>query len=539
MIDPTTNRNAAATDVYILGDAGPVQTHEPRFTCHGFRFVELTGYPGTVTLDTLAGRSIHADLVSTGTFRSSDPLLDRIHANARQSILNNTMSIPTDNPVRDERGPAAMDVQAYAEAAARNFDVRAFYTGYLENLAGQGLSTSGFFTPAGSPDMNGTPVLLTWLLYEQYGDKGTLVRYYPYLAAYVDSLAQAAPGGIWPDGNGWGDWCPPPPAKLAAGSPVGGYTACLSERPLVNTALYFRAAGLMAGMAAVVGRPADAARYRALADRIETAFNAHFLDAAGDGYGDGRQATSVLPLAFGLVPDERLGAVRKRLISTVSAAGGDHVDTGIFGTRYLLDALQGAGQADASLAVLDQTGYPGFGDQIRLGATTMWEEWPLRTPMETHDHAMFAGIDASLYTGFAGITPLEPGYGRIRIRPSTPTALRSVDAGLDTVRGTVSSRWTETKGHWRLTVHIPVNATAEIDIPLTGDGAPSIHAPSSAERLRAGGTVAVYAVGSGTYTFTRGGTKGVVPAWAVVLAGGSIVGLGLSALRRRRRRAHR
>ncbi|MGQ0615473.1 MAG: family 78 glycoside hydrolase catalytic domain [Acidimicrobiia bacterium] len=201
MIDPATNRGAAATDIVVLGpEAGT--TYEPRFTYHGFRYVAVTGFPGTPTLDSLDGRVVHADVGPVGIFRSSDPMVDRIHANAQRTMLNNTMSIPTDTPVRDERTPAAMDVQAYADAALQNFDMHAAYRTYLDHLAGPGPAVVGYFTTAASPDMNGTPVFLAWALYQHYGDRGTLQRHCPALAAYVDSLALTASGGIWPDDNG-------------------------------------------------------------------------------------------------------------------------------------------------------------------------------------------------------------------------------------------------------------------------------------------------------------------------------------------------
>jgi hypothetical protein len=499
-LDTFTNRGAKATDVYVLAGTGKHETYEPRFTYHGFRYVEVTGLREPPTLETIEGRAVHADVEHIGAFDSSDALLNQIHANNRWTMLNNSMSYPTDTAVRDERTPPGMDVQAYQDAATRDFGMNAFYAKYLEDMGGAGLG--------GSPEMNGAYVTLAWTLYEQYGDTATLARSYPAMSRYVDSLAAKAPDGIWPDDDGFGDWCPPVPIEEAngglGGPDVGGYERCFSEISLVNTAIYYRQADVTSRAAAELGRYSDASRYAALADRVEAAFNEHFGNAAGNGYGSGRQVTSVLPLAFGMVPDDRRAAVGAELVRTVLEDDDGHLDTGIFGTRYLVDALVEAGRPDVALTVLRQRTYPGFGFQIGLGATTAWEEWTYRSGMHTYDHAMFAGIDASYFTEFAGIEPAEPGYERIRIKPAVPAELDRASASIDTVRGPVRSSWRVTSRVLQLDVTIPVTATAEIHVPLRpgSEGRPNPVIGNHGlkpQRLEDGH--AVFKVGSGSYRF--------------------------------------
>lgn len=500
-LDTFTNRGAQATDVYVLAGTGEVETYEPRFTYHGFRYVEVTGLPAPPSTDTIVGRAVHADVEHIGAFTTSDRLLSKIHENNRWTILNNSMSYPTDTAVRDERTPPGMDVQAYQEAATLNFGMNRFYAKYIDDMAGTGLG--------GSPEMNGAYVTLAWTLYEQYGDIATLERAYPAMKAYVDSLAAKAPDGIWPEGDGFGDWCPPVPADEAnggmGGPNVGGYGSCFSEVSLVNTAIYYRQAQVTALAAAALEQAEDAARYRALAVRIKDAFNAHFLNEDGDGYGSGRQVTSVLPLAFGIVPDERRAAVGAELVRTVLEDNDGHLDTGIFGTRYLVDALVEAGRPDVALTVLRQETYPGFGFQIGLGATTTWEEWMYRSGMHTYDHAMFSGIDASFYTAFAGIQPAAPGYERIRIKPAVPAGLDDVAAAVETVRGQVRSAWRVTGRVLHLDVSIPVNATAEVWVPLRSEGAADAKSVSvrrdGTRFLRIENGYAVFDVAAGNYHF--------------------------------------
>lgn len=496
MLDTVTNRAARATDTYTLAGIG-TETYEPRFTYHGFRYVEVTGFPGTPTLNSLDGRVVHADLTSTGTFESSSPLLDQIWRMNRWAIRNNAMSTPTDTPVRDERTPPAMDVQAYAEAATREFDMNTFYAKYLRDLPpGTALPTDE--VKAQYPDMAGGQVSLPWTLYEQYGDRATLAEHYPAMKAFVER--NAATGPIWPADQGFGDWCPPihgPAANGGMGGPNAG--DCFSEVSLVNTALSYKQAGDVAKAATALGHPADATRFTAVATDIKNAFNSHFLNAAGDAYSSGRQTTSILPLAFGLVPEANRKAVGERLVRTILTDHDGHLDTGIFGTRHLVDALASIGRIDVALTVLTRTTYPSFGFQISHGATTPWEQWLYTASMITHDHAMFTGVNASLYTQLAGIQPAEPGYRKVLIAPQIPPGLDHVAATQQTVYGEVSSRWSRTNRSLTLSALIPPSATATIRVPRLG--ATKVTAPPGSRLVGKDAEHFVYTVASGSWTF--------------------------------------
>jgi alpha-L-rhamnosidase len=275
------------------------------------------------------------------------------------------------------------------------------------------------------------------------------------------------------------------------GSPSAG--DCFSEPSLVNTALSYQQAADVAEAATVVGSAADVQHYSALADEIAQAFNSAFLSADGTTYGSGRQVTSILPLAFGLVPAAQVKAVGDQLVATILGKDRGHLDTGIFGTRYLVDALARIGRIDVAMTVLHQTTYPGFGFEIAHGATTSWEQWLYSSAMETHDHAMFAGINASLYTELGGIKPTSAGYRTVTIAPHVPAALDHVSTSIDTVRGQVASAWRKTRDGLELTVTIPVNTTATAVVPA----GPGAHIDTTAHLV--GGST--YSVGSGRWTF--------------------------------------
>lgn len=525
-IDPTTNQRAAATDTFTLAGSGGSEDFEPTFTYHGFRYLEVTGLPEPPVEGTLEAQVVHADMARTASFDSSDPLLDRIYADNRKTMENNAMSYPTDNPVRDERTGPGLDVQAYGDAAVRDFGADRFFAAYLREIGTKEYPGEW----GGSPDMNATNVPLAWSLYEQYGDRASLEASYPGMRSAVDAyVAQtSANDHVWPEpeagsGEGFGDWCPPlpePRANDGVGAPeAGGYEWCFSEVSLVNTALAYRDARIVADAASVLGHPEEAAEYHQIADAIATGFETAFANEGGPGYGSERQVTSILPLAFGMVPGARRAVVGKGLADRVLGPDEGHLDTGIFGTRFLLDALAAAGRPDVALTVLDQTSYPGFGyeigfgEQIGLGpghgATTDWEEWTYRSSMETHDHAMFAGLNASLISEFAGIEPLEPGYAKIRVAPELPPGLEHAAGSLQTVRGEVSSSWRQTGSAIELDVTVPPNATAEVHVPMrpgyevTESGVPAAES-TGVTYAGEGEGASVYDIDSGSYDFVAG-----------------------------------
>lgn len=502
MLDTTTNRSAAATDTFTLAGARTTETYEPRFTYHGFRYVEVTGYPGTPTAKSLDARVVHTDVTSTGTFSSSDPLLDQIWQNNRRTILNNSMSTPTDNPVRDERTPPGMDVQAYHDASVREFGMDGYYADYLQDMP-PGVPLPNDAGNAQQPDMDGDQITLAWTLYEQYGDRATLESVYPGMKEFVDTNATDVPGHIWPADRGFGDWCPPDHSSNANGG-LGNPSAgdCTSEVSVVNTALSYLQAVDVAKAAEALGHSDEAAHFTQIADAIKQAFNTAFLNAAGDTYGDGRQTTSVLPLAFGMVPAQNVGKVGDQLVDTILTKDAGHLDTGIFGTRYLMDALAGIGRTDVAMKVLDQRSYPGFGYEIAKGATTSWEEWTYFSSMESHDHAMFAGINASFYTQLGGIQPTGPGYRTVTIAPQIPTGLHHAAASIATVRGRVASSWTNDDDRTVLDVNVPVGSTATVHVPHLGRTHVEVHATSGARPQHGGHDETVYTVGSGQWRFT-------------------------------------
>lgn len=493
-INTHTNRLAEATDTYICKGGMDEECYEPRFTYHGFRYVEIKGYPGIPDLQSIDACAVHAGVETNGAFSCSDTLINKIHSNFQWTILNNMVSIPTDNPVRDERTPCQMDANVIYEAAIQNFDVQQYYKKWLGDISG---STS-------NPDWSAGQVLGPWLLYRYYGDKRILETFYPSAKKEVDHCwATAVRSDYW--AGSFGDWCPP--------FTDGTYEKSFSEGEVVNTCLYYYITKLLSQIAGILEKEEDSVSYAAQADSIMKHFKDKFLDKENNKYGSGRQITYVMPLLCGLVPENRKSYVEGNLKDNVLRECSGHFGSGIYGTSFLPDILCDYGMADVAYRLFTQTTYPGFGYQILShNATTTWEQWDvIKTgkEMETYDHAMFSGADKTFYTRFGGIQPLTPGYKTIQIRPCLPDGLNYVRSSVRTVRGQVTSDWDRSGEVYKHSVTIPVNTTAIIYIPGTDskkvyENGVKVSGSKSIRFLRNEDGYLVYEIGSGNYNFTYG-----------------------------------
>ena len=466
------NQGAAAIDVYrFAGEAR--ETHEPHFTQHGFRYAEISGPEAAVRAAQVEGRFVHTDLEATGHFRCSHSLLNAIHGNVRRGLLSNLAGIPTDCPQRDERQGWLADARVSAESAVFDFDMAAFYRKFLRDIrdAQDGDGRLPDFVPAymarlapADPGWGSAYISLVRVLHWYYGDTSVLAEHYEGLKKYVDFLAANSRGNIIETLGKYGDWCAP-----------GSIAPKKTPLALTSTWFYYHDTVLFASMAEALGRRTDAQRYRRRAKTIQAAFNRRFLEdgeyeALHSGPVDHvpSQTSNVLPLWIGMVPSEEVDAVEDSLLRAVIDDQDYHLDTGILGTRYLLDVLSEIGRIDVAFRVATQTSYPGWGYMIREGATSLWERWEKITGggMNSHNHVMFAGIDAWFYKYLAGVRCAAPGWRKIRLEPPLLEGLSWARASVETVRGTVSAAWNRSDDEFRLNVTVPASAQARIGIPI-------------------------------------------------------------------------
>ena len=403
-INTSTNRYAAATDVFVLSGRG-LETYQPRFTYHGFRYVEVTGYPGVPDDDSLVALFVHSAVERVGSFSCSDALINSIHRNTVWTQLSNLMGIPTDCPQREERMGWLGDVQVISETAILNFDMLRFYRKYLHDIrvsqhADGGLSNvvpEYWRLHPADPAWGTAYVTLLWNLYWYYGDEAILAEHYEAVKRYVDYLDSVATDGIVGQFSRFlfGDWCPPG-CNLPKRTPI----------ELTSTWYYYHDTVLLSRITAVLNRTSDRDHYTARAEGIREAFNTRFLTDRGYatiamGPFDliPGQTSNVLPLALDMVPSERREEITTLLIESITKHDDCHLDTGILGTRYLFDVLSAAGAADLAGRIIRERSYPGWGYMIDEGATTLWERWENRegSGMNSHNHTMLGSVDSWFY----------------------------------------------------------------------------------------------------------------------------------------------
>jgi alpha-L-rhamnosidase len=496
------------TDFLVAGPDGRARWR-PRFSYKGFRYVQVAGprqTPFTGAVTGVEAQVVRSDVRPTATFSTDNALVDQIHGLVAEAIPNNLHGIVTDTPVYEKNGWTG-DAQITAPTAATLYDLRRFYRKWLRDIrdsqardgeipvivpSGEqyGYTDVGWDAAWGpTPAWDAAMFLIPWEVHDRYGDDRLLRETYPAMRRYLDDhLAPAAQGHLLDSGLG---------DHLSPSSTDGiGLIGAAGLTKLVSTAYYAEFLRRTADVAALVDDAEGEARYRRLHAEVRAAFNAAFLDPAAGRYREDPdsdevlQTAQVLPLAFGLVPAEHRARVARTAADDV-AAGGGNLDTGIVGTRYVLEQLTEMGYADVAFGIATQTDKPSWGEWVRLGYTSLPENWG--ASIRSLDHHMFGSIGQWFYEDLAGVEPLRPGYEEIEFRPTVPSrGLNAVDFALRTVRGRVATSWRRSGDRFTLTATVPAGARGVVRLP-SGDAT----APPGARRVASG----AYRVGSGTWRF--------------------------------------
>jgi len=459
-IDPRSNNLAAATDVYIMKGAEE-EVYQPRFTYHGFRYAEISGYSAELTKEQVEGHVVHSSVEPAGTFSCSSERINAIRRAILWSQRANLMGLPTDCPQRDERLGWIGDAHVTAEEAMYNFDMAQFYRKWLRDIQSTQSEKNGdlpYISPRPFTDGKGTPAwssgyhLIVWYAYQYYGDRDLLAEHYDSMRRYVDHLTSIATDYILPMDE-YGDWL----SENADGWWQRG------EPLSTSTGYYYYTADILARAAEILGHQQDALTYRRLAENIKKAWHAHFYHADSRLYENGSQFSNAFPLFLNIVPREMQESVLDSLISDIFQRKG-HLSTGILGTKYMLEALSQYGRSDIAYLMVMQPDYPGWAHLLKEGHTTLSEQWN-RTG--SHNHVMFGSVDAWFYKVLAGIQPdpAAPGFEHILINPYVPAGLSWVKARHESIRGLVSSHWRVEGDQFTLEVSIPANCSATIHVP--------------------------------------------------------------------------
>jgi alpha-L-rhamnosidase len=497
-------RGANATDVYYLRGDG-LETLEPFFTFHGFRYVEVTGLDAKPGLDAVTGVVVHSPMERTGEFECSSPLVNQLFRNIAWSQRDNFLEVPTDCPQRDERAGWSGDAQFFVGTAAYNADVAAFFTRWLTTLVHDSQLPSGaianvapkFGSPWASAGWGGDAAIrCVYTIYRVYGDTRIVERNYDALARYLTWL-----GGGRKDGGltlrTLGDHL-----NLGGGA----------DLEVIQRAYFAHLSALMAEMAAAIGRADDAARYRAQSEEAKASFQRDFILPDG-AIKDSGQTGYALAFTMDLVPAELKAKVAEKFVEELRKRDW-HLATGFIGTPRLLPGLHFAGRDDVAYRVLLQETYPSWLFPVKNGATTVWERWDGWTPekgfqtiaMNSFNHYAFGSVGEYLYRQVAGIDTDGPGYHKIVIHPAVAAGLTHARAAYESAAGRIESAWRVDGGRFRLNVTVPPNTTATVYVPasaadqVTEGGAPAARS-RGVSPLRSEDGAIVFRVGSGRYQF--------------------------------------
>lgn len=532
MIRPKMTSGCRQAEHYIMkGAAG--ECYEPRFTYHGFRYVEVTGFPGRPDLDTLEACFVHSGVEQAGSFECGNELINKIHRCTLQSQrCNLQMGVPTDDTQREERLGWCGDAWSYAQESFYNLDTPRFWAKWIADFHDQQDEESGLVgyicpLPGWGEDLvwSAAFILIPWWHYIHYGDRRILEASYPYMKKYLTylertgrrtlpDLAGRKPSDLlfpqcelktrFPAAEDHGylqhSWFADHLATHEGGSGMG------NDQPRsMATAFYHYDAVIMARIAETLGHADDARDFRALADKIKAAFNDRFFVADSAYYDIGCQSVQALAIAFGLVPETR----RDRLIGYLNSSVNfrqRRITSGYAGTKWVVDAIAKSGRHDILWDRAIATDYPGWGYMLHDNKTTITENWN-GGGSQCHT-TLGAAIDEWFYWGLAGIRPDEaaPGFEKIIIKPYLPPDLPWVNASVQTPRGVVVSNWRQDGATATLAITVPANSTACVFLPVdhaadvTEQGIPVLKR-DDVVLIKEGKGETVLSVGSGCYQF--------------------------------------
>ena len=491
-------RNADSTDTYVLRGAA-VEVYRPHFTFHGFRYVEVSGFPGTPTSDSLSGEVISSlSGEPTGTITTSSELVNRFWKTGIWGQRGNFLSIPTDCPQRDERQGWTGDAEVFWRTGSYNFDIRSFGRQWMRSVVDDQTADGVFANTVpvvaslgdGAPGWGDAGVIVPWTAWMQYGDKVILEENWPAMQRWMDFIEKYNPNFLRRNRTGanFADW-------LAPGSqtPVD----------LVATAYWALIARQMSEIAHALGKESDADRYRLLGAQIRDAFQKQYVK--GDGtVGTGSQTGYVLALYMNLMPDSLVNTAVDKLVADIEAHNW-HLTTGFLGTPFLLFTLSDHDRSDVAYRLLLNETYPSWGYMLSKGATTWWERWNGDTgdpAMNSYNHYAFGSVMAWVYRYVVGIdtTQSGPGFHEIVIHPRLDPRMTKARGTYDSAYGKIAADWSGTAdGPFSLSVTIPANTSAKVYLPAVAN-AKVTEGGKKVKAAKDGGSYVVD-IGSGSYTF--------------------------------------
>jgi len=511
-------RDAKVTDVYTL-KGGTAESWHPSFVYHGFRYAEVSGFPGTPQPSNFEGQMVYDDISTSASFETSNATINTVYRNAWWGIASNYKGMPVDCPQRNERQPWLGDRAIGAQGESYMFNNAALYYKWMDDIQ-QSQTAEGAIPDVAPAFWNyysdnvtwpGTYITINNHLYNQYGDARALQQHYPSMKKWMGYMQQKYMKDYIITKDKYGDWCVPPESLELIHSKDSLRN---TDGKLIATAYYFKLLSYMKRFATILNLPEDAGYYTTLADSIRYAFQQKFYDARRKQYSNNTVTANLLPLYFGITPDSVRSAIIDKIRFKVHVENHDHISTGVIGAQWLMRGLTEYDMGDIAYLLATNTTYPSWGYMAANGATTIWELWNGNTAdpgMNSQNHVMLLGdLLTWYYENLAGIRPDKSvtGFKKIIMRPFIPAGLSYVKASYESMYGTIRSHWKNSISKFEWNVFIPANTTATIHFPagdaaeVTVNGVP-LTLVKDVRVIKAEKGIIILEVASGAYTFLR------------------------------------
>jgi alpha-L-rhamnosidase len=507
-------RTAKQEITYIFRD-GDAEIYEPHFTFQGFRYVKIQGYTGPIDSTNFVAYALYSDMEQTGSFSTSNELVNQLQHNIQWGQKGNFIDIPTDCPQRDERLGWTGDAQAFCSTSTFNMNVAGFFTKWLKDLSVDQLKNGAVpyvipnvldSTYVAASGWSDAATIVPWTIYLAYGDKQLLQQQYSSMQNWVSYIQSHSRNNLWDTGNHFGDWLFYSGTDYEDG-------AALTDKNFIAQAFYAYSTQLLINAAKVLGRDEDVRIYTILLNNIKKAFQTEYVTPSGRMI-SGTQTSYVLALNFDLLPENLRESAIKRLVQNIDDYDG-HITTGFLGTPYICQVLTRFGYADVAFSLLMKKSYPSWLYPVTKGATTIWERWDgikpdstLQDPgMNSFNHYAYGAIGDWMYSDVAGINTDEssPGFHKIRITPHVGGRLTSAQADLQTMYGEVKSAWKLADSTFTLNVTIPPNTSANVMLPwvsgLVTESGNNIYSVAEISNIQKSASGVQLTIGSGDYTF--------------------------------------
>ncbi|MDG3581210.1 alpha-L-rhamnosidase [Galbibacter pacificus] len=487
-------RAAKQENNYVLNGEGK-EHFQPHFTWQGFRYIRIKGnMKDKISLNNFKAVVLYSDMRKTGSFTTSNKLLNQLQHNIQWGQKGNFLDVPTDCPQRDERLGWTGDAQVFFKTAGYNMHVDNFFSKWMKDVAADQKKDGSvpFVIPnvlgensAGSAGWADVATIIPWDIYLIYGNKDVLKTQYSSMRSWVDYMSSKSTNYLWNTGFHFGDWLFYRPDDDNDGR------AAITDKYLIAQCFYAHSVQLLINAAKVLENNKDVEKYTALLQHIKNAFVSEYMTPNGR-LVSSSQTAYVLALHFGMMPENLRAQAVERLVENIKSYN-YHLTTGFLGTPYLCLVLSRYGYHDLAYTLLMQQTYPSWLYPVTAGATTIWERWDGRKPdgsfqtpgMNSFNHYAYGAIGDWMYRELAGINNSEKmgetGYKKIVLTPhfeskyvseevkkqNNGEQLNEVNASLETYYGNIRSHWKRDGNRVIYRVEIPVNTSAEIHFPET------------------------------------------------------------------------